>query len=130
MQKIKQIAPNFQQRLKVLRESFRMNKNEFANVLDITPTNLGRYEAGDTKPGLEFFEHLIAASSGMGIYINLNWLVTGMGKMEIATPDCLKLNPILTLKAQEKASEFGMDIKQYIEHLVVQDIKQNAESKQ
>lgn len=40
-----------------------------------------------------------------------------------ATKDEIKINSILLEQAKNEASKFGLDLNSYIEHLIIQDIK-------
>ena len=54
------------------------SQRSFARQLGVFQQNVNRYEAG-TTPHLDFVIHLAQAER-----INLNWLLTGRGRMRVA----------------------------------------------
>jgi len=66
----------FGSRLETLRNGLKYNKQEFANILDIPASSLGRYESDSVGPGLDFFEKIANKIPS----INLNWLIGRHGE--------------------------------------------------
>jgi transcriptional regulator with XRE-family HTH domain len=64
-------------RLRELRESLKINKNQFAVMLGVPNVYITRYEKGDTVPGTKFYEVLKNKMPS----VNIDWLVNGKGEM-------------------------------------------------
>ncbi len=65
-------------RLREFRTVKRLTASEVANVLDIPVRTVGSYERGEVQPGTKFYDLMIQKYD-----INVNWLITGIGKMFI-----------------------------------------------
>jgi len=68
-------------RLKQLRENLGMNKNQFANFLDISNAYITQYENNVSEPANKFYHRL----KGKIPNLNLDWLITGGGEMYSVT---------------------------------------------
>lgn len=72
-------------RLREIREKLHLQQGEFAQQLEVVQQQLSKYERNKNKPSAEVFAKLIEKFN-----ININWLLTGEGKMFIETNDNLK----------------------------------------
>lgn len=95
----------FGSRLEHLRISLKMNKQEFANALDVPAASFTRYENNSVKPGLDFFERIFDAGQKIGTMINLNWLIGGFGEMLI---DLKEIEQDMNQEIPEKTSNLLM----------------------
>lgn len=109
------------ERIKTVRKFFKISSQEvFAEKFNVAVRTLRNYECGHTPIPHSFLSQLMDEFD-----ISVDWLLTGEGEMKRPTKDSasIKLNPTLQKKIEEKAEKFGMELKQYIEFLMMEDIK-------
>jgi len=57
------------EKIKYIRQKLDMNQKEFANILNIKPVTLGRYELGERTPDVDFLENFV-----LTLNINPMWI--------------------------------------------------------
>ncbi len=97
-------------RLKEFRTVKRLTALEVAKTLDIPARTVGSYERGEVLPGTKFYDLMIQKYD-----ININWLITGIGKMFIN--DSSEKNNDSISQLQEEIKLSNEDMKVFIELL-------------
>jgi transcriptional regulator with XRE-family HTH domain len=72
----KSIETDMGRRIKKLRMSLGLSQREFSDYLGIANNTLSKYESNDRTPGLEILIKLKKL-----FFIDLNWLIAGVGNM-------------------------------------------------
>ena len=74
-----------------------ISQSQFAETLGVARANISHILSGRNKPGFDFIEKLLRAYPAL----NLDWLVTGKGKMYKSTGQPVKEEPTPLLQSEE-----------------------------
>ena len=86
------------ERIKKWMLSRSLKSSELANIIDVNRSTISHILSGRNKPSIDFLEKLLSVYPEL----NLNWLITGIGYMNIkdsnnTTQSEKKLNKIVVL---------------------------------
>ena len=90
------------QKLKSVRNHYRLNMTEFAEKLAINPRAYSSYEYDERKPPIELLFNLFTVYD-----VNLNWLIADDGDMFIL-PEFEKVEDKLTQKVEDILRKNGL----------------------
>lgn len=101
---------NVNLRLIEVRKKAELSQTEFAKKIGVATRTYTRYETSERTPDLKALSVIQNEFN-----VNLNWLICGIGEMELIASDCLNSSPVLAFKAEERVNEIGMEIKRCVE---------------
>ncbi|MFA5426670.1 MAG: helix-turn-helix transcriptional regulator [Sulfurimonas sp.] len=97
------------ERLKLIREKIGLNQIAFAEVLSLSRRTLSNWETGRNEPSLSVLQKI-----SRDYNINMNWLITGDGKMILDKSDNIDIGYIFygmanTQKLSQQEAEIVQD---------------------
>lgn len=90
-EKDKQTQKNITLRFTQFRKELKLSRHEIAGQLGLTGSSYGKYERGETFPGLTALEKLIKRFN-----LSLNWLLTGEGEMFLKNQQLSPTSPLIS----------------------------------
>jgi transcriptional regulator with XRE-family HTH domain len=87
------------ERIKAVRRFLNLNQQDFADLLNVTQSNVSKYERGENE--LSMASLRILGEKG----ININWLVTGQGNMLAESSSSIQNRNVFALSPDEYAAE-------------------------
>ncbi|OHE17887.1 MAG: hypothetical protein A2525_05645 [Sulfurimonas sp. RIFOXYD12_FULL_36_11] len=80
------------ERLKLIREKIGLNQTSFAEVFSVTQRTLSNWETGRNEPSLSVLQKI-----SRDYNINMNWLITGVGKMTLESFENINIPAHITI---------------------------------
>ena len=80
------------ERLKLIREKIGLNQTSFAEVFSVTQRTLSNWETGRNEPSLRVLQKI-----SRDYNINMNWLITGVGKMTLESFENINIPAHITI---------------------------------
>lgn len=80
------------ERLKLIREKKGLNQTSFAEVFSVTQRTLSNWETGRNEPSLSVLQKI-----SRDYNINMNWLITGVGKMTLESFENINIPAHITI---------------------------------
>lgn len=103
-------------KLKEIRDTSGLTQKEFSMKLNIKQNTLSTYENCISEP---------SASTLLNLFNNFDISPYCFFDLENPLSKTIKINDVLLVHAKNEALKYGMSIDNYIEHLIIEDIKRN-----